>query len=102
MNAEALKAILDRHRIWLESGRAEGSRAMLAGTCLQGLSFWRAELSDANLEGADLRGANLDHAVLRGTLLRGACRSRPEVWCSSAIAKALTGGRLGGGHRRFR
>jgi uncharacterized protein YjbI with pentapeptide repeats len=80
MNAEALKAILDRHRIWLESGRAEGSRAMLAGTCLQGLSFWRADLSDANLEGADLRGANLDHAVLRGTLLRGACLARASLW----------------------
>jgi hypothetical protein len=89
MSAEALKTILDQHRIWLESGRAEGARAMLAGTCLKGLSFWRAELSDANLEGADLRGANLDHAVLRGALLRGACLSRASLWRADLSAADL-------------
>jgi hypothetical protein len=89
MSAEALKAILDRHRIWIESDRAEGARAMLAGACLQGLSFWRAELSDANLEGADLRGANLDHAVLRGALLRGACLSRASLWRADLSAADL-------------
>jgi uncharacterized protein YjbI with pentapeptide repeats len=89
MSAEALKAILDRHRLWIESDRAEGARAMLAGACLQGLSFWRAELSDANLEGADLRGANLDHAVLRGALLRGACLSRASLWRADLSAADL-------------
>ncbi len=89
MSAEALKTILDQHRIWLESGRAEGARAMLAGFSLQGLSFWRAELSDANLEGADLRGANLDHAVLRGALLRGACLSRASLWRADLSAADL-------------
>ncbi len=62
---------------------------MLAGACLQGLSFWRAELSDANLEGADLRGANLDHAVLRGALLRGACLSRASLWRADLSAADL-------------
>jgi hypothetical protein len=89
MSAEALKTILDQHRIWLESGRAEGARAMLAGFSLQGLSFWRAELSDANLEGADLRGANLDHAVLRGALLRGACLAQASLWRADLSAADL-------------
>ena len=89
MSAEALKAVLDRHRIWVETSRAHGARAMLAGACLQGLSLWRADLSDANLEGADLRGANLDHAVLRGALLRGACLAQASLWRADLSAADL-------------
>jgi uncharacterized protein YjbI with pentapeptide repeats len=89
MSAGALKAVLDRHHIWVETSRAHGARAMLAGACLQGLSLWRAELSDANLEGADLRGANLDHAVLRGALLRGACLAQASLWRADLSAADL-------------
>jgi hypothetical protein len=89
MSTDALKAVLDRHRTWVETSRAHGARAMLAGACLQGLSLWRAELSDANLEGADLRGANLDHAVLRGALLRGACLAQASLWRADLSAADL-------------
>jgi uncharacterized protein YjbI with pentapeptide repeats len=89
LSAAALKAVLDRHRTWVESSRTRGARAMLAGACLQGLSLWRAELSDANLEGADLRGANLDHAVLRGALLRGACLAQASLWRADLSAADL-------------
>jgi hypothetical protein len=57
-----LKDILDQHRLWIESDRKQGKRAILQG----------ADLRGANLQGANLRGANLGGAYLRDADLRGA------------------------------
>lgn len=75
-----LATTLERHRVWLETNRADGVRAGLAGSRLNGLSLWRADLREADLEGADLRGADLDHAVLRGAQLRGARLTGASLW----------------------
>ena len=63
MDATELKAILDQHKLWIESGRKKGNGADLRGAYLQG----------ADLEGANLLGANLQDAYLAGTNLEGAC-----------------------------
>jgi CspA family cold shock protein len=57
---DALATILREHGTWVESGGAAGARAELAGTCLSGRAFWRADLRRADLSGADLRRCNLD------------------------------------------
>ena len=62
MNAEKLKKILADHKVWLESGKQRGKRAVLTG----------AHLSGADLRYADLRGANLYRAVLYRADLTGA------------------------------
>lgn len=48
MKTEELKAVLEKHKLWLE-GHADGERADLIGA-----NLWNADLS-----GADLSGANL-------------------------------------------
>lgn len=76
----ALRAALDRHRLWLETQGAEGARAILAGACLSGLSLWRADLRAADLAGADLGGADLDHARLCDASLRGTHLAGASLW----------------------
>jgi len=44
-------------------------RANLAGACLQGASFYRSDLTDADLARADLRGADFAGATLTRTTL---------------------------------
>lgn len=53
-----LPAIVAAHRLWLDTGGAEGSRADLAG----------ADLGGADLGGANLRYADLDRADLGGAV----------------------------------
>ena len=66
MNANDLKTILEKHKMWLNDEDG-GEMANLRGTDLS----W-ANLSWANLRGTDLRWANLRGANLRGTDLSGA------------------------------
>ncbi len=76
MKPSELKAILEDHRLWLESGHKQGKRAYLQyanlqyanlqGANLRGAYFQGANLRDANLQGAYLRGANLQYANLQG------------------------------------
>ena len=47
MDRETLKAILDEHKLWIESCGAKGVRADLSG----------ANLCEADLRGADFYGA---------------------------------------------
>src|SRR5581483_5706112 len=66
-----LAAILDQHKIWVESGGESGSKADLCGVDLsmanlRGASLVQADLRDANLLGTELRGANLMGASLYG------------------------------------
>ena len=82
MKPSELKAILDQHRLWFESGRVQGKRAdlvganlvgaNLVGANLKGANLWGAYLEGANLQGADLEGAYLQGAYLPGANLRGA------------------------------
>lgn len=91
MDANQLKAILDKHYKWLRSEvggeRADLSRADLSGADLRGadlsgailrcayLSYadlLGANLSDADLSDADLSGANLSGANLRDANIAGA------------------------------
>lgn len=74
MDRETLKAILDEHKLWIESCGAKGVRADLRGANLRGAKLFRADLcmadlSEANLSKADLSGSNLCRADLSGANL---------------------------------
>lgn len=85
LDPAALESILDRHRVWLATGGADGERAELAGACLRGKSLWRADLRQAGLDRADLRGANLDHARLGGASLKGASLIGASLWGADLV-----------------
>jgi uncharacterized protein YjbI with pentapeptide repeats len=57
VSPEALAQILSAHRIYLETGREQGTRADLSA----------AELEGCDLSGKALRRIKLDHALLRPT-----------------------------------
>lgn len=67
MEQKKLNAILDDHKLWIESYGEEGMRAHLKGADLRG-----ANLKGANLKCADLKETNLEGTNLRGADLRGA------------------------------
>lgn len=60
---------LDQHRLWVESGGAEGTRADLSGANLVEADLTGANLQGAQLQKANLRGADLSMANLRNTNL---------------------------------
>ena len=66
------KAVLQDHRLWLESDGEQGKRADLWNADLWNADLQGANLRGANLQGADLRGANLTGVNLMGPNLRGA------------------------------
>ena len=72
MKPSELKAILENHRLWLESDGEQGKRANLQGADLDGANLRSAVLDSANLYGANLQGANLQGANLWGARLQGA------------------------------
>ena len=76
MNANDLKTILEKHKMWLndeDGGEMANLRwADLSGANLRGGNLRWADLSGANLRGADLSGADLSGANLRGADLSGA------------------------------
>ena len=74
---QALRAIFDRHRLWLESGHENGERAVLRGRDLSrqemiNIDLSEADLTEANLEQADMRGVRLVEATMTRAVLRGA------------------------------
>ena len=71
MTNDELKAILEKHRRWLDD-EPNGEQANLEDANLRGANLRGANLRDANLRGANLRGADLRGANLRGADLRGA------------------------------
>jgi quercetin dioxygenase-like cupin family protein len=102
---DQVQDILDRHRIWLESGGREGARADLTGAKLRGAALWRADLRRAELARADLGGANLDHAQLAGACLRGADLAGASLWEADLSDADLGGADLRGAkldHARLR
>lgn len=70
MYREELRAILEKHKQWLDD--YGGERANLGGADLSGADLIGANLSGANLGGADLSGADLGGADLSGANLSGA------------------------------
>jgi uncharacterized protein YjbI with pentapeptide repeats len=102
-----LAAVLDQHRLWVESAGKNGSRgdfsgaalacADLTGVTLQGALMQKANLRGADLSMANLRGANLVEADLRETNLLGAEFSGANLMGANLYgAQGLWAGRLGG------
>ena len=60
---------LDQHRLWVESGGSQGTRADLSGANLVEADLTGANLQGAQLQKANLRGADLSMANLRNTNL---------------------------------
>lgn len=83
MNANDLKVILEKHKMWLndEDGgeMANLSRADLREANLSGTDLSRADLSRADLSRADLSRANLSGADLSGADLSGANLSKANL-----------------------
>ncbi len=69
---EALRAALDAHRRWSETGGAEGRQADLRDANLAGADLREALLAGANLAGSRLKGADLAGADLQGADLTDA------------------------------
>lgn len=72
-----MKQILKDHKLWLETGGNEGTRANLrnvdlGNTDLRNADLRNADLRGANLRYADLRRAHLGNADLRNADLQGA------------------------------
>jgi uncharacterized protein YjbI with pentapeptide repeats len=102
-----LAAILDQHRIWVESGGEAGAKADLCGANLEkadltGANLQGAFLQRANLRGADLSMANLRHASLvqadlcNANLLGTEFRGANLMGATLYGAEGLWLGRLGG------
>ena len=74
MDSHELKAILEKHKHWInrDCDGWENMRADLHCADLRHADLRHADLQGANLYGADLRGATLRHANLLGANLRGA------------------------------
>jgi uncharacterized protein YjbI with pentapeptide repeats len=92
----SLKRILSRHRLWLESGRESGERAVLSRRDLSrqdmvDVDLSEADLTEANLEQADMRRARLVGATLSGAVLRGAKLDDADLSGANLRGAILTG-----------
>ncbi len=86
-----LAAILDQHRIWVESGGDEGTKADLSGVNLES-----ADLTGVNLQGAILQRANLRNADLSMANLRGASLVQADLCNANLLGAELRGADLMG------
>jgi uncharacterized protein YjbI with pentapeptide repeats len=86
-----LAAILDQHRIWVESGGDEGTKADLSGVNLE-----NADLTGVNLQGAILQRANLRNADLSMANLRGASLVQADLCNANLLGAELRGADLMG------
>lgn len=67
-----VNAVIERHRQWIASSGATGSRADLGGLTLPGVSLAGQNLAKANLRGTDLSNADLRKSILIDADLRNA------------------------------
>ena len=86
-----LAAILDQHRLWVESAGQSGSRADLRQVNLE-----RAELTGVNLQGAHLHKANLRGADLALANLQGAVLAEADLQEANLLGTELRGANLMG------
>ena len=84
-------SILDQHRIWVESGGEEGTKADLSGADLE-----NADLTGVNLQGAILQRANLRGADLSMANLRNASLVQADLCNASLLGAELRGANLMG------
>jgi hypothetical protein len=71
MTEQEIKAILDKHKLWLDS-KDGGEMANFRGADLRGADIRGADIRGADIRGADIRGADLRGAYLSEADLRGA------------------------------
>src|SRR5215470_6935191 len=86
-----LAAILDQHKIWVESGGDEGTKADLSGVNLE-----NADLTGVNLQGAVLQRANLRNADLAMANLKGATLVQADLCNANLLGAELRGANLMG------
>ena len=86
-----LAAILDQHRIWVESGGDEGTKADLSGVNLE-----TADLTGVNLQGALLQRANLRNTDLSMANLKGASLMQADLCNANLLGAELRGANLMG------
>jgi uncharacterized protein YjbI with pentapeptide repeats len=84
-------SILDQHRLWVESGGDEGTKADLSGANLE-----NADLTGVNLQGAILQRANLRNADLSMANLRGASLMQADLCNANLLGAELRGANLMG------
>ncbi len=80
LTPEEIQAVLEEHRLWLDSNREKGKRADFSGKNLQEAHLVDENLRMANLFGANLEGANLEGANLFGANLEGAILRRANLY----------------------
>ena len=93
MTETELKAILEKHVMWLRS-ESGGKRAYLSRADLSGADLYGADLSRANLSGANLYGAYLSRADLSGANLSRANLSRANLYGADLSGANLYGADL--------
>ena len=86
-----LAAILDQHKIWVESGGDEGTKADLSGVNLE-----NADLTGVNLQGAIMQRANLRNADLSMANLRGVSLVQADLCNANLLGAELRGANLMG------
>ena len=91
LTPEEIQAVLEEHRLWLDSNREKGKRADFSGKNLQ-----EAHLVDENLRMANLFGANLEGAILRRANLFGAILEGANLFGANLFGANLFGANLEG------
>jgi formylglycine-generating enzyme required for sulfatase activity/uncharacterized protein YjbI with pentapeptide repeats len=84
---QRLRATLEAHALWLESGGTRGARANLGDIALENLELEDARLEEAVLDGARLPNAHLPGVRLKGASLRGTDLSGADL-TSADLAEA--------------
>jgi hypothetical protein len=96
---QALKATLDLHRKWVQSGGKEGERLSLKGAMLiaadfEGSDLWEANFRKATMTGANLVEANLERANLWGAFLGSAILMAADLNKTDLRGAKITGALL--------
>ena len=100
LSQDQLSAILDAHKLWVESEGKEGEQADLGKVNLQeakleGANLQEAKLGKANLEGANLQEADLQRANLEEANLRAAYIAKAKLQAATLRKANLQGAHLG-------
>lgn len=101
MDSKKLKAILQQHKLWVDSEGEKGRRADFASADLEsadlrdadltGVNLYKADLCEANLYRADLGDACFKDANLYKADLSGADLSGASLYCANLRGANLTG-----------
>ncbi len=109
-----LQEILEKHRVWVESGGKKGEKAKLQHADLQhadlqhadlqhadlneallrSTNFQQANLFEADFTGADIDEANFTQANLTSARLQGVKHARPPIWKDAILNGTIVDGYL--------